>query len=82
MPPGKEVLVLKSFRFSIAGLMGAVGVAALGATALRAGSEAWAGIVFLITAVCLCLGFVGLICRKTKNRIGPILMVQRVSTNG
>jgi hypothetical protein len=67
MPPGKEVLVLKSLRFSIAGLMGAVGIAALSAAALRAGSEARAGIVFLIAAVCLNLGFVGLVCRKTKT---------------
>ena len=59
--------MLKSFRFSIAGLMGAVLVAAVGLAALHDGSPIWAGIIFLLTCAILSLGIVGLAFRRPKR---------------
>jgi hypothetical protein len=59
---------MRAFRFSIAGLMGTVLVAAFGVAALRAGSANWAGAIFLLTSVVLGLGLVGLVCGKRTQR--------------
>jgi hypothetical protein len=50
-------------RFSIAGLMGTVLVAAIGLAALKNASEAWAGGMFLLACVILALALVGAIVR-------------------
>ena len=47
---------------SIAGLMWAVLLSALGLAALKSGSDAWSGSIFLLTCVTLALGVVGIAC--------------------
>ncbi len=56
------------FRFSIAGLMGVVLVAAIGVAALRDASVTWAGVMFLLTCGLLALAVVGLVCRGNSER--------------
>jgi hypothetical protein len=58
----------RSNRISIAGLMGAVLVAALGLAALRNNSETWAGILFLVTWGVIVLAVVGIVCRGGAER--------------
>ena len=53
---------MHTFRFRVAGLMGAVLVIALGLAALRDASETWAGMTFLLTCGVLCLAIVGIVC--------------------
>jgi hypothetical protein len=55
-------------RLSIAGLMGVVLVASLGLTALRSGTEEWAGATTLVTCGVLALGLVGAACRSGTER--------------
>ena len=65
----REGIMIKSFRFSIAGLMGVVLIiAALGLAAMRLASELLAGIMFLLTSGVLCLAFIALICRGPAER--------------
>jgi hypothetical protein len=59
---------MRAVRFSIGGLMGAVVVAALGLTALRADSAIWAGVTLLWTSGVLCLAIVGVVCRRGAER--------------
>jgi hypothetical protein len=59
---------MRTARFRIAGLMGAVLVAALGLAALRNASELWAGVTFLATCGVLCLAIVGVVCRGGGER--------------
>jgi hypothetical protein len=58
----------RSNRLSIAGLMGAVLVTALGLAALRNNSETWAGIMFLVTWGLIVLAVVGIVCRGGAER--------------
>jgi hypothetical protein len=58
----------RSIRFSIAGLMGAVVVAAIGLAALRDPSETWAGIILLLTTGALALAVVGVFCSADAQR--------------
>ena len=58
----------RSIRFSIAGLMGAVLVAAIGLAALRNASETWAGVMLLLTCGVLALAVVGVVCRAGSER--------------
>jgi hypothetical protein len=60
--------MFRSLRFSIAGLMGAVLVAAIGLAALRDPSELWAGVIFLLTCGVLMLAVVGVVCRGEARR--------------
>jgi hypothetical protein len=60
--------VRPSIRFSIAGLMGLVLVAAIGLAALRTGSEAWAGVMLLLTCGVLALAVVGVFCGAPSER--------------
>jgi len=60
--------VSRTIRFSIAGLMGAVVVAAIGLAALRDASETWAGVMLLSTCAVLALGIVGVVCRAEGER--------------
>ena len=55
-------------RFSIAGLMAIVLIVALALVALRSGSAAWAGGVYLLTYAVLLLGVVGAACRAGSGR--------------
>ena len=55
-------------RATIAGLMGAVFIAALGLTALRSASDAWAGTTLLATCGVLSLALVGAVCRSAAER--------------
>ena len=55
-------------RFSIAAMMGAVLVAALGLAVLRYGPKVSAGVLFLLTCGVLCLGIVGTVCRRGAGR--------------
>jgi hypothetical protein len=64
----EEVLVSRSIRFSIAGLMGIVVVAAVGLAALRNASETWAGMILLLTCGVLALAVVGVVCRAGSER--------------
>jgi hypothetical protein len=59
---------MRKVRFSIAALMGAVLVAALGLAVLRYGSQVSAGVLFLLTCGVLCLGVVGIVCRSGAER--------------
>ena len=55
-------------RASIAGLMGAVLIAALGLTALRSASDTWSGATLLATCGVLGLAVVGTVCRDAAER--------------
>ncbi len=55
-------------RFTISGLMGVVLVAAIGLAALRSGSYAWAGAMFLLACGILALATVGAVCAKPSGR--------------
>jgi hypothetical protein len=59
---------MRHFRFSIAGLMGAVLVAAVGLAALKNATETWAGAMLLLTCGTLALAVVGAIYRKGVQR--------------
>jgi hypothetical protein len=59
---------MRTIRFPISGLMGAVLVVALGLAAMRNASETWAGIIFLLTCAVLGLAIVGTICRGDGER--------------
>ena len=59
---------MRSLRFSIAGLMGVVLLAALGSAALRNHSATCSGLVSLLTHGVLCLAFVGAVCRSGAQR--------------
>ena len=61
---------MRSHRFSIAGLMGVVLLAAIGLAALRTPSETWAGIVLLATLAALGIASVGAICLRGASRAG------------
>jgi hypothetical protein len=56
------VVVMRTVRFPIAGLMAVVLFVALGLAALRNGSQTWAGATFLLTCGVLCLAVVGVVC--------------------
>ena len=59
---------MRTIRFPIKGLMGAVLVVALGLAALRNPSETWSGVIFLLTCGVLCLAIVGVVCRQQEER--------------
>jgi hypothetical protein len=67
-PARKEMLIVRTVRFPIAGLMGAVLVVAIGLAALRNASETWAGVTFLLTCGVLGLAVVGVVCRNGQDR--------------
>lgn len=55
-------------RFSIAGLMGVVLVAAIGTAALRIPTGVWAGVMMLVAGGVLVLAVIGALCRTGKER--------------
>jgi hypothetical protein len=59
---------MRFVRASIAGLMGAVLIAALGLTALRSASDTWSGATLLVTCGVLGLAVVGVVCRDAAER--------------
>ena len=59
---------MRHLRFTIAGLMGAVLIAAVGLSALRNATATWAGVMFLVTYGVLGLAIVGAICRGFPER--------------
>ena len=59
---------MRSFRVSIAGLMGAVLIAALCVAALRFASETWAGVTLMATCGVLGLAVVGVVYRDVPER--------------
>jgi hypothetical protein len=65
----RERIVMRSFRVSIAGLMGAVLIAALCVAALRSASETWAGVTLLATCGVLGLAVIGVVCRDVSERV-------------
>ena len=60
--------MLRKIRFSLARLMGVVLVMAIGFAAVRRSSEAWAGLMLLLTCGVLMLAMVGAICRGPDER--------------
>src|SRR5262249_29168198 len=58
----------RTVRFSIAGLMGAVVVAAIGLAAVRDPSETWAVVILLSTCGALALAVVGVVSRVGTER--------------
>ncbi len=58
----------RPIRFSIAGLMGIVVMAAIGLAALRNASETWAGAMLLLTCGVLALAVVGVVCCGGSER--------------
>ncbi len=64
----RERIVMRSFRVSIAGLMGAVLIAALCVAALRSASETWAGVTLLATCGVLGLAAIGVVNREVTER--------------
>jgi hypothetical protein len=60
--------MMRFMRFSIAGLMGAVLIVALGLAALRSASATWSSATFLATCGLLCLALVGAVCRGEAER--------------
>ena len=63
---------MRAVRFSIAGLMGVVLIAAIGLAALRSQSPAWAGMLLLTTLAAFCVALVGAFCRRGAARGGWI----------
>ena len=63
---------MRAVRFSIAGLMGVVLVAAIGLAALRSQSQIWAGVLLLSTLAAFCVALVGAFCRRGAARGGWI----------
>ena len=61
-------VIVRNIRISIAGLMAVVLVAAIGFAALRNSSEAWAGLMLMLTCGVLMLGVVGAVCRGPHER--------------
>jgi hypothetical protein len=59
---------MRSFRFSIAGLMGVVLLAAIVSVAFAYPSTRWAGVAVLFTRGTLCLALVGAVCRTGVKR--------------
>ena len=59
---------MRHLRFTIAGLTGAVLMAAVGLSALRNASATWAGVMFLVTYGVLGLAIVGAVCRGFPER--------------
>src|SRR5262245_29525728 len=55
-------------RVSIAGLMGAVAVVAVGCAALRSGSPVWHGTLLLATRAILGVALIGALCRQGEKR--------------
>lgn len=60
----------RTFRFSIARLMGLVILAAIGVAALRQSSEAWAGTLLLITLGAIAIALAGAFTREPVERAG------------
>ena len=60
---------MRSFRFSIAGLMGLVLLAAIGSAGVANPSGPWSGVLYLLTRAVLCLAVVGAICRTGSERV-------------
>jgi hypothetical protein len=60
--------MMRFMRFSIAGLMGAVLIVALGLAALRSASATWSSATFLATCGLLCLAVVGAVCGGDAER--------------
>ena len=60
--------MLRSARFSIAGLMFAVAVAAVAVAGLRSATAAWAGAMLMLVWGVLGLAIFGAICRTDKER--------------
>ncbi len=60
---------MRSFRFSIAGLMGLVLLAAIGSAAVAHPSGPWSGVLYLLTRAVLCLAVVGAICRSGAEQV-------------
>ena len=61
--------MIRRLRFSIAGLMVVVLVAAIGLAAWRDPTETWNGVVFLLTCGVLTLAVVGVLCRGGAKQI-------------
>ncbi len=59
---------MRSLRFSIAGLMGVVLLAAIVLAALATHSQSWVVVVALVTRGVLCLALVGAFCRTGAER--------------
>ncbi len=59
---------MPKIRISIARLMGVVLVAAIGFGALRNSSDAWAGLMLMLTCGVLLLGVVGAVCQGPHER--------------
>jgi hypothetical protein len=64
----EEAIVLRSVRFSIAGLMAAVAVAALIVAALRSSTAAWAGAVLMLVCSVLGLSIAGALFQTGSKR--------------
>ncbi len=59
---------MRKIRVSIARLMGAVLIAAVGFAALRNLSDAWAGLMLMLTCGVLLMGVVGAVCQGPHER--------------
>ena len=59
---------MRSLRFSIAGLMGIVLLAAIGSAGLAQPSGPWVAVIQLLTRALLCLAGVGAVCRSGAER--------------
>ena len=64
---------MRSLRFSIGGLMGAVLLAAIASAGLAHPSASWAGVIDLLTRGMLCLAVVGAVCRTGAERASYLL---------
>src|SRR5579872_5520229 len=67
-PSSDKEHVMGKLRFTLAGLMGAVLVAAVGLAALRNPTESWAGGMLLLTCGTLALAVIGAITRRGARR--------------
>ena len=59
---------MRSFRFTISGLMGIVVVVSLALAALRSSSSTWAGVTLLLATGVMSLGVVGAVCGRESER--------------
>ena len=60
---------MRSFRFSIGGLMAVIVLIAIGSAGLAHPTGAWAGTISLLTGAMICLAVVGAICRTGAERV-------------
>jgi hypothetical protein len=61
--------MMRRFRFSIAGLLALVGLAALGSAAIRVASLGWSGGLFSLTILAMLTSLLGIAYQRERQRV-------------